>query len=463
MPWKNAILLAAVVLLVSPAAVVIGGDFNFRADRPVRDDDAQDAFGKFEKLLPLVKNSANEKAAATVREALGNRKNVWTVIPAVEAVRQGEVDDPGSGAVFLDDILPLMGEDCDELHEDEFFTVNVLACLGAMAEKGDDDAIRIVKAIVGWQRWSENEVTRLRDVADRVLFKLTAENSTLNNKTLGFWEWWIATGGKARTDEKPPERQSKTAPVVFKEPIVGTRTMFVIDTSDSMRHPINNDDKEKLAREVPHLDWDDIDTPMDLAIAELVHSLRQLEEEKKPDRDERKTGTKEHFAYRHFAIITYDTDVELLTPGWVAASKGGINEWCREVKRLEPEHTTNIHGAIKMSFGLGGGESISARPALDRDCLLHGAHTIVFLTDGYPTWSDDSNDRSARNEWGHSVGDGEYVKRDKLLELTAELNRFRKVIVNTVGIGAHDRELMEGMAEMTGGSYTDWECRIEWK
>jgi hypothetical protein len=36
-------------------------------------------------------------------------------------------------------------------------------------------------------------------------------------------------------------------------------------------------------------------------------------------------------------------------------------------------------------------------------------------------------------------------------------------MINTVGIGIHDKELMKGFAKQSGGAYTDWYCKIDWK
>jgi hypothetical protein len=53
------------------------------------------------------------------------------------------------------------------------------------------------------------------------------------------------------------------------------------------------------------------------------------------------------------------------------------------------------------------------------------------------------------------------VKAEKLLELAARFNRFRKVLINTVGIGNHDQKLMAAIAKQHGGNYQNWYCRID--
>lgn len=314
----------------------------------------------------------------------------------------------------------------------------------------------------------ENQVVRLRHMAERVLTDLSGEDCTLTDDTISFWEWWVRNKGAAQPD-RAPEKRSKTAPVVFKEPIVGTRLVFVIDISDSMKHPINQDDLAKLKKKADHLPWNkmpDPPSPLDVAKAELKHSIDMLRPDPAANGKEKKKGTKsvkDDPEARSFAIITYSKEVSMFTDGWVEATDKNCDNWKDRVDELELQSTTNIHGALLKAFKFNGSKKESDSPELDRECILNGAHTIVFLTDGYPTWSDDSDSTSEKDEFGNPVGNGEYVKRDKLLELAAHLNRFRKVIINTVGIGIHDAKLMKGLATQSGGAYTDWYCKIDWK
>jgi hypothetical protein len=202
-------------------------------------------------------------------------------------------------------------------------------------------------------------------------------------------------------------------------------------------------------------------TPMDVAKAELAYSIDKLRPDKAPADKPKGRSTRRDPEARHFAIITYSTEVTMFTEGgWVEATDASCNSWMTAVDKLETESTTNIHGALVMGFGLSDARLETPEPEVDKDCVLTGAHTIVFLTDGYATWSNDSRTSTAKDEFGNPCGDGEYVKRDKLIELAATLNRFRKVVINTVGIGNHDKKLMGQLAKQSGGHYEDWYCRI---
>lgn len=431
------------------------------ADQLAANGDPKAAFAEFDRLLPLAKSDADADIAQ-VRAALAGDKSAWLVMAAVEAVRQAETDQPGKGKRFLDDVLALFDEKHKKLHEQQIFTVNLLACASALAAKGDAEVARIVKAIVAWQRWSKNTVTRLRDMADRALFKLTGEDCTLKEETLAFWDWWVAQ--QAQPQGAAPVKESRTAPIIFKEPMVGNRVVFVIDLSDSMKYPITKADIPKMREKAPELPWDKESKPTALwvAVEELARSIDALRPPKvQAGRNPRSTKTEPE--PRHFAIVTYSHEAKVLTNGWVEATHANCNSWMKQARGLETETTTNIHAGLTRAFSISDKALSSLNPETDVDCLLTGAHTIVFLTDGYPTWSNDSTARDAKDEFGNPIGNGDYCKRDKLAELARHINRFRKVVINTVGIGIHDKALMAAFAKDSGGGYTDWGCGIDWK
>lgn len=419
------------------------------------------AIDQYELLYVLARNTESEAVEKHLRATLIESTSPWATMATVRAIRRAEQEVSGAGSRFLKEIMGLMHISRAKLHEQELLTVNVMACLSAMTRKGDEHALDVVRSIVEWQKWSQNSVVRLRDLADRLLYKISEEDCTLTNNTVPFWEWWVANQ-TARQVAEQPTKQSRTAPVVFKEPIIGTRIVFVIDVSDSMKWPIALEDREMMKEKVPHLDWSRIDTAMDLAIEELAYSLDKL---RPPPQVDGPRGTRpkkeEGDERRKFAIITYSKETSIFTEGWQEATNTNLDSWIKEVRNLSTESTTNIHAALLDSFGLSEKAGRAREPEIDRDCVLTGAHTIVFLTDGYPTWSEDSEEQTAENEWGQLVGNGEHVKRDNLLALARRLNLFRNVLINTVGIGKHDEKLMKDMARDAGGAYTDWRCNID--
>ena len=463
-------LLFAAVAMIAATSVVSDARV---LDRALVGDDRDEAFDEFERLLPMASASDNEENVEEVKDVLTKGKSPWLTVAAVEAVRQAEKDKPGSGKVFFDDVLALMTKDFKKLHKEEIVPLNVIACLGELASGDDDLTLKVVRAFIEWQRWSDSNVVRLRHMIERVLLDLCEEDCAFNPDTLTFWEWWLRNKENAQDPkeaDKPPEKKSKTAPIIFKEPMVGTHVVFVIDVSDSMKWPIKDEDIEKIKKKAPHLPWDEMSDPpsaMDLAKAELAYSLDQLRPDASEDGKKKKKGSKgsrNDEEMRQFAIVTYSTEIELFTEGWIEATDKNCNKWMGNVDDLETDSLTNIHGALTEAFQLndkGKKPSVRGIP-VDKECVLTGAHTIVFLTDGYPTWSDDSDAQTGENQWGHAIGDGEYVKAEKLIELQRTFNRFRKVTVNTVGIGIHDKELMKAFAKDSGGGYTDWGCGIDY-
>lgn len=419
------------------------------------------AIDQYELIFALASNMESKAAEDQLRATLVESTSPWATMAMVRAIRRAEKEYPGAGIRYLNEIMGLMDPSRAKLHELELLTVNVIACLNAMTRKGDDHAIDVVRALVRWQQWSQNTVVRLRDMADRLLYKISEEDCTLNNTTVSFWEWWIANQTANQVAEQPT-KQSRTAPVVFKEPIIGTRVVFVIDVSDSMKWPIAQEDREMMREKVPHLDWSKIDTAMDLAVEELAYSLDKLRPAPSADVPRGTRPRKEEPEERRkFAIITYSRETTNFTEGWVEATNSNLDSWIKAVRGLSTESTTNIHAALLDSFGLSDKAGRPQNPEIDRNCVLSGAHTIVFLTDGYPTWSEDSEAQTAEDAWGNPVGDGDHVKRDNLLALARRLNVFRNVLINTVGIGLHDEKLMADLAKDAGGAYTNWRCKID--
>jgi hypothetical protein len=423
------------------------------------------AFAEYERLHPSAVASEWGTHAREVRTALAS-KSPWVVVGAIEAVRQAEIDQPGSGKMFLSEILELFGSKTEKLLKQEVVALNLIACLGTLVRKDDPEVVRAIDALVSLHVQQNDYSARVRHAAEQLVFDLTERDCSLDEEGLRYWSWWLQNRGVGQETEKTPKKKARSSPVLFNEPMVGTRVVFAIDVSASMKWPIDDGDLPEMRKKLPDIDWDKLParpTPLDIAKAELARAIDQLRPDKGADGKPLKRSSKYAPQARYFAIITYSTEVEWFSNGWVEAADKNCNTWMTKVEELEPAHTTNIHGGLVSAFGLSDARMGTLDSELSEDCLLTGAHTIVFLTDGYPSWSDDSTSPSAKDEFGNPVGDGEYVKRDKLVELATRLNRFRKVRINTVGIGNHDKKLMSALAEQSGGNYEDWYCRIETK
>ncbi|MCK6440597.1 MAG: hypothetical protein L6Q71_10425, partial [Planctomycetes bacterium] len=162
-----------------------------------------------------------------------------------------------------------------------------------------------------------------------------------------------------------------------------------------------------------------------------------------------------------FNIVVYSTESNLIDPrttGWVQATAPNKIKFVNLVKRLDMGTMTNIHGAMLDSFRLTAKNLIAGDPATDPEGFASGADTIFFLTDGWGSWSDDSKGKVAdprRSDKDPVIGDGQFILAADILRDFRRINKFRKVVVNSVGIGNHDKELMRGFANASGGTYVD--------
>jgi len=348
---------------------------------------------------------------------------------------------------------------------------------------------------------------------DRVRFwvaRTFADVANLPEATEDLWwiDWYLLEieKGTVGADGKPPESPVKPSATKQKidfigMPAIGRRVVFCLDLSLSMNEELDpavreaaekrenergpartggDRDKEGKVKKEEKLDWENIKTKLDLAKAYLLRSLDQFaaaEEQRMKDLEEWKKGGKpgkrsgsrgksileEPFM---FNIVVYATKVQLLDPGttsFVAATDKEIARFKKLVTDyLEGEGMTNIHGALLEGFRITEGKKVEGDPALNSNALLKGADTVFFMTDGWGSWSDDSTeldwDKRKKNPppTQKAVGNGKFIYAEDILVDFERLNRFRKVTVNTVGIGNHDRPLMRGLALQSRGQYVDF-------
>jgi hypothetical protein len=314
-----------------------------------------------------------------------------------------------------------------------------------------------------------------------MLFNVTGERADMMSHA--FWNFWAEQkklSGNAPKAGEGPRKQSKTKPPtpVFNAPPVGTRYVFVIDVSESMnlplkitlpeiekrkpegptsgRHKKDGEGGEGQPEEKPEepeqenplrkLPWKDLDTKMKLARAELARAIEAL-----PD------------GYQ-FAIVTYSREVKVLTGGFVKSNSSTRANYASQARKLEPESLTNIHGGLmaglRLSVGMTYKPGMPPEPAIDRNCVINGADTIIFMTDGWGSWSDDSTSQDAvdkrRKDGKGLVGNGSFIYGEDIWPDIVRRNVFRKVIINTVGIGNHDKDCLRQIAKNCGGTYVDW-------
>lgn len=424
---------------------------------------ALDQFDFFKALAGMEDIPAADE---TLRTALADPENPYIKCAALEAIRQQEA------TRFTQDVLKIILEE-NEAWSKEWLIVpiNTFTCLEDIVDTDDEQAvIAVVEAIITWEerKWCLDE--RVRYYGGRMLFEITGETADMGS--VYFWKWWVQqmkAVGAVDTTNKPAEKRSKTAPVppVFDTAPVGKRFVFVIDCSLSMELPLkidlgeiekrrekrgpvsgkrkkdNGEDGEEEKEDdnpLRQLPWEDISIKMELAREELARAIRSFEGD------------------RYFAVVTYSKEVEVITGGYVHATRKNCDKWADRALELEPDSLTNIHGGLNQAMKISDKGTDAKEPAVDKNCVISGADTIIFLTDGWASWSDNSTaqDRQdPRNPKG-VVGNGDFILGEDIWPDIIRMNLFRKVIINTVGIGNHDEDLLKNLAKRTGGVYVDW-------
>ncbi|MCC6464195.1 MAG: hypothetical protein IT463_02515 [Planctomycetes bacterium] len=341
----------------------------------------------------------------------------------------------------------------------------------------NETRIEIVLALADVLEKTTNDRTQY--FAAKALSEITGEDTYI---TPEFWRFWVKMGGKkVEGREEGATTAGRDVPKFFKAAAVGKNVMFVIDISGSMQHPVNlppemkkkpppppkeekkgpvtgngkaggngdaGKEEEEKKPEIPPPDYSKVVSKLDLAKVELIHTLRYLPEDYK------------------FNIVVYHTTHDLLdnsVKNLVPANEANKQKFIKKVQDLNWAALTNIHGGMIRGFCVNEKGMIDQKkedPAWHPECLNSGATTIFFLTDGSPTISDDTTNPGEVGRPGPGgvilpVGNGRMCIPQNIIEDIRRVNTFRKVVINTVGIGPHDRTLMQALAEMTGGEYID--------
>ncbi|MDC1142423.1 hypothetical protein OAU50_04980, partial [Planctomycetota bacterium] len=286
-----------------------------------------------------------------------------------------------------------------------------------------------------------------------------------------YWRFWAKTGGNKRKGEKAPDRETSDSfddpPEFFNAPSVGNRIVYVIDISGSMtaefimpeadkkkpeddEREITGEGKKKRkkanANDIPPRDYSKVKNRLDLAKVELIYSLKTLPED--------------YF----FSIVVYDSRHKTIDSEgkFIQATKFNREKYAKLVDKLNPGSATNIHGALRRAFCINSVKEIDPLNAShpdsswDTDCILSGATTIFFLTDGSPSGGDDMEDTidtGRKDANGNPYRRSRYALTENILLDVKRMNLLRKTVIHAIGIGSGNNQLLKGLAEQTGGTY----------
>jgi hypothetical protein len=371
------------------------------------------------------------EGTGTLKKALdkGDKKNVSLRACALEAI----------GEAARDNLAPLALAIVNAYKPEDdkgnvFENLAAITAVRKLCPKGEDREAQkpYLEALIHVLDASGDE--RIKYFAALGLSRITGQPAYLS---AGWWRAWLA-GNVA-------EEAGAGKTVAFFDAIaVGTRVLFVIDVSGSMewpadmefaKNPVTGKGKENGP------DYSQVKTKLDLAKVELLWTLKNLPED------------------YHFNIITYSKEHQLILPDeseLVQATDENKRKFSIAVYGLKAEGGTNIHGALTQAFTVVRKGKVKEDPALDPKAMLEGVDTIFFMTDGEPSWSDDSTGEGyVHPKWG-SIGNGRYVKPEAILADISRINTFRKVVIHAIAVGkdaAH--QMMQDLAEQNHGRYVN--------
>ena len=231
--------------------------------------------------------------------------------------------------------------------------------------------------------------------------------------------WWekTKTGFQVAPAKESASAQGKGGTVTkgfFGIPVEGSRIVFVVDVSGSMKAAFPHREGGTTAA---GKDQDRVYTRLDAARDNLIETITALPEETK------------------FNIVKFSEGVEPWNKELVAADAKNKKSALEYVKKMKPETGTNFWAGLKRG--------------LEIKSLVYGSRydsnvdEVFVLSDGLP-----------------SVG--EVIDPEEILKLVAETNRVSHVRINAVYLGSEGSQLdggrdggpfMERLAKENGGKF----------
>lgn len=327
----------------------------------------------------------------------------------------------------------------------------VEACVGASSRATDRITHALINVMV-------EETGKLRKVIADALGEITGEDLGTDPD-----EWIDWYRNKQREDEGLPAKSGKgrnRGTRVFETETFSDRFVFLVDSSVSMTRKISPEVKERLKRSITSspedtdkrrpLDWEKINTKLDLAREELIRSLEVMDPE---------TTT--------FTVITFAETTEVWKKELVPTNERNIAEVARWLRAVKGGKKTNVFGAIDEAYDLSeeiAGTDIDKRKRDNqRGRVVTGRHvdealpdTIFIYTDGYATFGKYSGDDDAWEGKSPQEKGRLYtaIMKDMLKEVN-DRNRVARITLNTVGVGERqDRHTLSALASTCNGKYT---------
>jgi len=229
--------------------------------------------------------------------------------------------------------------------------------------------------------------------------------------------WWEQHAASLRdgTYEPPepgvsPPPGRRTYARFFRIPIESTNVVFAIDFSGSMTETLR---LENARANTIRAECGLPETRLGYAKAELIGAIRELPDD------------------ALYNVVAYSDTARFLFDRPAAANASSRKRAVRWIVEAETGTMTNIWDALNTSFR----DYLDSSGGATR--FLSLPDTIVFLTDGNATR-------------------GRFRSADALRKLVRLWNQPLDIVVHCVGIGDdQDKDLLQGLAEETGGYYVD--------
>ncbi|MBI4568842.1 MAG: VWA domain-containing protein, partial [Planctomycetes bacterium] len=212
-------------------------------------------------------------------------------------------------------------------------------------------------------------------------------------------------GAPAAKGPAESKERSTSTPTFYGIEIVSKKVIFCLDRSSSMSLPVSAEEKKFVITGGPDgRDYEKFDgTKLMLAKVQLKRAIRALP----PDAE--------------FNIVFFCHEVEVWKPRLSKATEAARQEAYKYIDEMAGIGTTNIMDPLDMAFRGDG-------------AYAQGPDTVILLTDGLPN-------------------EGRIIDQNEIRAEVKRMNRARKIVIHTVGVGDHDRVFMRGLAEENGGKY----------
>ncbi len=134
-----------------------------------------------------------------------------------------------------------------------------------------------------------------------------------------------------------------------------------------------------------------------------------------------------------FTMIFYNENFEVWKETLQVANGATKREALKYIDSLAPLGATNIFDSLEKAFGIGMGGPGAVQDA--RYASADTADTIFLLSDGAPN-------------------KGRITAPDGILEEVRKMNRLRRIVIHTIGVGKDEnRPFMKALADQNGGTY----------